>query len=155
MERIKSNDYIALATEAEEQAALFRYASCELPRYPMLDTLVHVPNGGYRHNREAARLKAQGVRRGYPDILLDYPACGKHGLRIELKRVKDYHIEREQKQWIYKLNVNGYAAVFCFGWRHAWEVIEAYITGDRARLEKEISVSLSKATGGRITKLED
>lgn len=153
MKNTKNDEYTALPTEADEQTALFRYISCELARYPMLNAIAHIPNGGYRRKSEAARMKAQGVRRGYPDILLDYPSCGKHGLRIELKRERNYRIDREQKRWIYQLNVNGYAAVFCFGWWHAWKTIESYIRGDGVAIDDEISKSLKIATGGQISKI--
>lgn len=35
-----------------------------------------VPNGGYRHKTEAARLKATGVRAGVPDLVVLIPAMG-------------------------------------------------------------------------------
>jgi len=66
-------------TEAE---ALWQWAQTQpIPR----DYLLHIPNGGKRNVREAARLKKQGVRAGVSDYLLAYPCGGYHGLWIELK----------------------------------------------------------------------
>lgn len=48
--------------------------------------LFHVPNGGSRHMLEAVKLKAAGVRPGIPDLFLDVPRNGYHGLRIEMKK---------------------------------------------------------------------
>ena len=137
--------YKIVATEAQEQEMLLRYCAAEMWKYPMLDNLLHVPNGGTRNKREAARLKREGVRAGYPDLILDYPSCGKHGLRIELKRTKGYSIQPEQKEWIIRLNKAGYAAVFCYGWMNAWEVIKAYLDGKTDAVEQAIQMSVVKA----------
>lgn len=140
----KKNE-ISIATEAQEQEMLFRYCAVEIGRYPMLANLFHIPNGGTRNKREAVRLKREGVRAGYPDLALDYPSCGKHGLRIELKRTKGYSIQPEQKDWIIRLNNAGYAAVFCYGWENAWEVIKSYINGNIETIEYAIQKSMAKA----------
>lgn len=61
------------------QRAVHRYLSWCLP-----EGCVHyaVPNGGWRHPGEAARMASQGVRPGVPDIAL---ICDAHPLFIELK----------------------------------------------------------------------
>lgn len=47
--------------------------------------LFHVPNGGKRNVKEAARFKAMGVRPGVPDLLLILPNKNYHYLALELK----------------------------------------------------------------------
>ena len=54
--------------EGEEQAALFRWAQFQSGKYPELDLMFHIPNGGKRGKAEAARFKAEGVKAGVPDI---------------------------------------------------------------------------------------
>ena len=66
--------------EAEEQAALFRWALLSRGRIPELDLLFHIPNGGSRHPREAANLKRQGVKAGVPDLFLPIARGKYHGL---------------------------------------------------------------------------
>ena len=112
--------------EAIEQEALFRWAAWMEPKLPELRLLFHVPNGGSRDKREAARLKAQGVKPGVPDLFLPVARNGYHGLWIELKAGRGKP-SANQCQWIGDLNEQGYRAVVCWGWEAASEVIENYL----------------------------
>ena len=83
-------------TEHEEQVALFQWAAANEAQYPSLAMLAAIPNGGYRPMTTAAMLKAEGVKAGYPDILLDVARGPYHGLRIELKRAdRSNHATKE------------------------------------------------------------
>ena len=53
-----------------------------------------IPNGGIRSKSQAARLKAEGVSPGVPDLFV--PAWA---LWIEMKRQKDGSVSIEQKDW--------------------------------------------------------
>lgn len=75
-------------TEAEEQTELFAWAELLRGRFPELRLLYHVPNGGSRNRIEAARLQAQGVKAGVPDLCLPVARGKYHGLYIELKRTR-------------------------------------------------------------------
>lgn len=57
-------------TEADEQKAVLQWCATMEGRWSELEYLYHVPNGGSRNAREAANLKAQGVRPGVPDLEL-------------------------------------------------------------------------------------
>lgn len=59
--------------EVDEQRAVFEWAEYAKGKYPWLKWMHHIPNGGSRNKIEAVRLKAQGVKRGVPDIFLPYP----------------------------------------------------------------------------------
>ena len=74
------------ATEEEEQITLFEWAATMTYTYPDLRWLYHVPNGGSRGKAEAGRFRAMGVKSGVPDVALDIPRGGCHGLRVEMKR---------------------------------------------------------------------
>ena len=52
------------SNEAKEQANLMRWAALSCSRFPELDMLFHIPNGGARDKREGASLKRQGVKAG-------------------------------------------------------------------------------------------
>lgn len=49
-------------TEAQEQMTLFSWAAMQSGKYPELNLLYHVPNGGSRHKAEAGRIRAQGYK---------------------------------------------------------------------------------------------
>ena len=59
-----------LASEHQEQAALFRWAWFAQVKHPALALLYAIPNGGHRHKAVAARMKAEGVKAGVPDLCL-------------------------------------------------------------------------------------
>jgi hypothetical protein len=65
----------------------------------------HVPNGGGRWSGEGGKLKAQGVKKGVPDIVVmenpKAPGFQHHpGVVIELKRIKGGTVSEEQKKWL-------------------------------------------------------
>lgn len=66
-------------TEADEQKAVIQWCILMEGRWPELEYIYHVPNGGSRNAREAANLKAQGVKPGVPDLELPDP------LRMDLE----------------------------------------------------------------------
>lgn len=117
-----------IAKEKSEHSALIKWISY----HPILkDLAVHIPNEGKRHPILGANLKRLGMRKGVSDIFIPYPTSSYHGLWIELKREKKYRIEKEQKEWIDKMNELGYYATFAFGWIEAKNIIEFYLVGKR------------------------
>lgn len=112
--------------EANEQAALFRWAAFSSGKHPELRLLYHIPNGGSRHPAEAANLKRQGVKAGVPDICLPVARGGFHGLYIELKAGKNKPTEA-QVEWIEALAKERYAAVVCYGAEEAQEAVGEYL----------------------------
>lgn len=76
------------------------------------DLLFHIPNGGFRNAREAARLKAQGVKAGVPDLMLARPnglfsARTYHGLFIEMK-TSTGTLDKHQASYHAQLQAQGY-----------------------------------------------
>lgn len=114
-----------IPTEHVEQAALVRWFDLQYPA--LRGRLAAVPNGGDRHPAVAGKLKAEGVRKGYPDLQLLMPRGCYHGLIIELKRIKGGRVEPEQADWIDWLSGQGYMAVVCKGADQACETIKRYL----------------------------
>lgn len=130
LEKMDSHRYIPTLkgwSEAEEQEALIQWANAMTGRYPMLERLLHVPNGGSRHPAEAVHLKKMGVKAGVPDLFLPYQAKGRCGLWIEMKSEKGRPTAL-QKDWLEYLDSAGYRTAVCHSMDEARRVIEEYIT---------------------------
>ena len=117
-------------SEHDEQVALFDWAA--VSRLPGIDLMLAIPNGGQRNKAVAGKLKAEGVKRGVPDIFLPVARNGYHGLFIELKRSKIGSSQagratKEQIQWLSDLTDQGYMAVLCVGWDAARRTVEGYL----------------------------
>ena len=114
-------------TEEEEQSALISWAAAMSARFPELRLLLHIPNGGARHRAVAAKLTAQGVRRGVPDLFLPVRRGPYGGLWIEMKRSKGGVASPEQKQWLKDLNDQGFRTALCHGCESAVQEICGYL----------------------------
>jgi hypothetical protein len=75
------------ASEHEIQCALVRWCDLQGPPY---DLLYANPNGGHRRKSVAAKMKAEGVRAGVPDLTLPVPRGRFGALYLELKRPGKY-----------------------------------------------------------------
>lgn len=89
--------------------------------------LFAIPNGGERNIIVAARMKAEGVRAGVPDMFLAYPTPFAHGLFIELKKTKGGRVSDAQKSFISELTEQGYRATVCKGAEEAINEIKRYL----------------------------
>jgi len=100
--------------EASEQAALFRW----LRRHRI--AAFAVPNGGLRPGRGGVSLRAQGVERGVPDLLIiDRPPHRLDfvGVALELKRTngKPSDLRPEQREWLERFDSRGWASAVAYG----------------------------------------
>lgn len=116
-------------SESAEQQCLFRWAAVMRARLPELALLYHVPNEGKRSQATGGRMRAEGLKKGVPDICLPVPRGNCHGLYIELKRQRGGRTSPEQREWIDALNAQGYRACVCCGWEDAAMEIEKYLKG--------------------------
>ena len=114
--------------EHNEQVAVFAWAGREEARYPELALLFAVPNGGRRDKITGARLKAEGVKPGVPDIWWPVARGPYHGLVIELKADKGRPTPK-QKAWLAALEAQGWKVMVCVGAAAAVQVIEWYAAG--------------------------
>lgn len=110
-------------SESSEQATL---VSLVANFYPDA-ILAAVPNGGFRLAREAARLKAEGVRKGFPDLVLMEPRAMFHGAVIEMKRENGGALSEEQLETLKGLRDRGYWVIVGCGARDAFEQVEEYL----------------------------
>lgn len=112
--------------EDTEQMGVIDWANWNTNRFPELRLLFHVPNGGKRDVKEAARFKAMGVKAGVPDLCLPVARGGYAGLYIEMKYGKNKPTDN-QKQWIADLTKQGYKVAVCWSGEEATQTLEAYL----------------------------
>lgn len=122
----------ASGSEHGQQAALFCWATTMLAKYPCLEYMYAIPNGGFRNVREAAKFKAEGVKAGVLDVCLPYPRRTYHGLYIEMKRPKSKgrakgRLSDEQKRWIEFLRSQNYCVFSDCDFSTAKELILGYV----------------------------
>lgn len=87
---------------------------------------VAVPNGGSRGPIEGARLKAEGVQKGFPDLLVLHPFLG----AIEMKKTKGGRVSPEQTSWLQTLEDIGFKCVVAKGHEEAIKFIEECIDAE-------------------------
>lgn len=114
--------------ESQHGQALFRWAQLNLEKWPELDLLYHIPNGGRRGKIEAAIMKSEGVRPGMPDYQLPVARCGFIGLWIELK-APGGRVTPKQKNRIEALRAAGHRVEVAVGWEEAKDILIDYLDG--------------------------
>lgn len=88
------------------QRTIVKWMALNEHKYPFLQHMFHVPNGGKRPAGEAGKMKALGVKPGVPDFLLPFsndPACPVRyaGMMIELKAPgREKRVTADQARWI-------------------------------------------------------
>lgn len=122
--------------EDTEQMGVIDWANWNTGRFPELELLFHIPNGGKRDAKEAARFKAMGVKAGVPDLCLPVPMNGFAGLYIEMKYGKNKTTEK-QRAWIGALKEQGYKVAVCYGGEEATRELESYLQGTKTILIKQ------------------
>lgn len=118
------------APEHNMQVAVFRVVAARAFADPLWDLIYAVPNGGDRNPIVGAKMKAEGVKPGVPDVCWPIARHGYHGLYVELK-CKPNKPSDKQLAWLRALQAQGY----CVGtvWDNPNDVIAVfdwYINGE-------------------------
>jgi hypothetical protein len=122
-------------TEHQEQAELISTCDKFKHMYPGAELIFAIPNaggfsGGYRSNvGRVAKLKAEGVRSGVPDLFLPVPRGGFHGFFIEMKTADGGDVSKNQQEWRATLEGQGYLVGIGCGCADAWQMIRYYLDG--------------------------
>ena len=91
--------------------------------------LYAVPNGGQRNAIVAAKLKAEGVLAGVPDLFLAVPSGTAHGLYIEMKNGKKGVVSESQRTVMAALEAQGYATAVCRSFDEFHTTVDEYLNG--------------------------
>lgn len=96
-------------SEEIEQARVIKWSHRVAVRelMPELRWLHHSPNGGKRDALAGAQMKALGVKKGWPDLILPVRAMQNPGLVIEMKS-ETGSTSPEQKEWLEHFKTQGW-----------------------------------------------
>lgn len=97
-------------SEASDMTCVADYRNIIANQDPRWQLLTHVPNGGLRHPRVGAQLRAQGVQAGFPDWIFPIPNSLGQILFIEQKFGKNT-LSPEQKWWFEQLTGAGHTCL--------------------------------------------
>lgn len=115
--------------ESAHQRALMQWASLNKHRLKALELLHAIPNGGYALSaRSGARLKAEGLKAGVPDLYLPVARGDYHGFYLELKAPGEKP-SKLQQSWHDRLRAEGYKVEVFEHWQEAAQAIEGYLEG--------------------------
>lgn len=125
-------------TEEAHQTALFAMCSMNKKKYPELEWIHAVPNGGSRGSTPkhamivGAKMKATGVKAGVYDLFLPVRRGDWSGLYIELKKpgklkTKNQGRSDEQVAFAEFVETQGFATLVCDNWESAWNAIVQYL----------------------------
>jgi len=108
------------------QSSLVQIVRCLERKYAPLALLYAIPNGGDRHKVVAGKLKAEGVRRGVPDLHLPVSRGEYHSLYIEMKTCSG-RLSAEQRNRRELLVNEGNAYVVCRTLNEGLSVLGMYL----------------------------
>lgn len=94
---------------------------------PQLKRLFAIHNQGHGDKIRGNRAKAEGVKKGVPDLMLPVVIDGYAGLFVELKVNRKTDTSAEQEEWLDYLNGAGYVGKVAVGWREASSHIANYL----------------------------
>ena len=92
-----------------------------------LKLIFAVPNGGKRPVITGNKLKAEGVRKGIPDIMFPYSCKGFNGLAIEFKHPLTGRVSKEQSDYLNLLGRNGWLVAICTDADAAIKTVKDYL----------------------------
>lgn len=126
-------EQISGTTEHSHQAAFFCWCQQNVEKYPCLRFAFAIPNGGERNKIVASKLKAEGVKKGIPDVFIPFPAHGCHGLWIEFKRPgtaeqKEGKLSPDQKNFAEYAISQNYGHFVAYSYLQAIDCVVRYLS---------------------------
>jgi hypothetical protein len=116
-------------TEHDLQSSIIDECNLRANQEPLFGRIFAVPNGGARSVVVGRKLKAEGVKRGVPDLVWPIPRGDYNGLVMELK-VGRNKASAEQNEWLeFFESIGWYACVVHDDPAVAMNVLEWYFGG--------------------------
>lgn len=116
-------------SEDTEQILFMRWCRSHEDQYPQLHWIHHIPNGGKRNSREAAKMKQMGVKAGVSDICFPYPSGRYVGMYIELK-YGDNVPTPSQRAFMRDMELAGHYCCICYSAAGAVRALQEYMDLD-------------------------
>jgi hypothetical protein len=113
--------------EHKIQTEFFNILRMSESKNPILKYIFAIPNGSKRSIGVAKKLKAEGVKRGVPDVAVPISSQQYAGMFIEFKSEKG-KLSKEQKEYIGHLENEGYYCVVCRTSCDAITKLEKYLS---------------------------
>ena len=126
-------EQLAKTSEHSHQMAFFAWCQQQSVIYPKLKFAFAIPNGGARDKRTASNLKAEGVKKGVPDVFIPIAAHGCHGLWIEFKRPgtetqSEGRLSTEQKEFRDFVLSEKYGHFVAYSYSQAVDCVVRYLS---------------------------
>lgn len=115
-----------ITSEHDLQAAIIAECDRRSMGNPAWGMVFSIPNGGHRHPAVAAKLKAEGVRAGIPDLFVALPRHDYAGMFLELKFGKNKPTG-EQWNWTRRLRDAGYFVDVAWDFETAMRLLTWYV----------------------------
>jgi hypothetical protein len=138
-------------SEDDLQIACFEWIELMRPAHPILEWVIHVPNGGKRPRGAAGKLKAMGVKPGVLDVLLPLPYNGWSGLAIEMK-VGANKTTEQQDDWLAVFHASGYYTAVCYSAEEFMAHVNKFLGSACALTAGQVSLSQSAYLAARRSK---
>lgn len=122
-----------MASEHSEQAAVIQWAGLMEGMYPVLAWLhsslngIMIPASKTTRARIINHMKAEGMKKGIPDLFLPVARRGYHGLYIEMKRGSNKPTP-EQVEFLKFAEEQGYLDKVCYSADEAIETLKWYLS---------------------------
>lgn len=122
-------------TEHAHQVALFMWANLYIKKFPELEWMYAIPNGGLRDKITAGKMKAEGLKSGVSDVCLPVRRGSYSGLYIEMKKpamkpkkaTSKGGVSDDQRMFGAFVQTQGFAFVVCYSWEEASKIIIQYL----------------------------
>lgn len=135
-------------SEDDLQISCFQWIELMRPSHPILEWIIHVPNGGKRPRGAAGKLKAMGVKPGVLDVLLPLPFNGWSGLAIEMKVGRNKTTE-QQDDWLEVFHASGYYTAVCYTLEEFMGHVNCFLSSVSPIIGSQITLQQAAYLGNR------
>jgi hypothetical protein len=121
-----------IRNEHELQVAVIAECQRCAETNPVWEMIFAIPNGGKRDKATAGKLKAEGLKKGIPDLMIPLARMKgnvhRNGLYLEVKWDKNT-LSESQEWWFRRLRIEGYVCEVAYTFEEAMNTLTWWIEG--------------------------